>query len=506
MFDQLLEKIPLPARAAIILCLWGGAILALGLVRLDAYGLDEGAALALLLNWSVADQVANPVITFGYPDLRALLFIPLALYWAGSMVAAKVFTLILGFIGIAILYVWRQRSAMAHGEEAALLATGLLLIAPVTILLADQIAIGLFLLLMFGLGWIVDGKYRASPHTISSLYFVQTLLVAITVTLHPMGLAYPLALALHWQRNPKSVAQKKPVWIGIAVAAGIMLVMRLGWIGLEAFANPLIALSRAVLGDASGDPAAISPLPGIVPALLLLLVLAYSLRRLLDDVLGTSLLLALLIGLFYADLNWALLALVVILYFGTPLLIALNSRIGQRGGLVGQRGLVLGALLVVATIFMQADRAYLGRHASDLLAPQDQLIQSLIPEATNQDQPMLAASQWPARTMIVVRADVLPLPPAAADPQTQLEMMAGITHIVFDHNDPDNTRLAMNFRDLTDALVTLERQSGGVILKVRDPVAVRKPQPAAPVSGDEPELPRQEPPQPQAATPEAAKP
>jgi hypothetical protein len=491
-FDKLLEKIPSPVWPLALLCLWGGAILWLDLVRLDAFGLDEGAAMALLLNWSVSDQVANTVTIFGGPDLRALLFVPLGAYWSGSILAAKVFTLIVSFAALYLLHRWRRQALDAHGEETALIASGLLLIAPVTLGLADSIAAGPYLLLLFGLGWLLDRKYRASEHRISSLYFVQTLLVAITVTLHPMGLAYPLALAWHWHRNPKSAQQQKQVWIGIGIATVIVLVMRLGWIALPWGENPLSSLSYAVLGNRFGDPALISPWPGLLPAALLVLVVIWQWRALLNDLLGTTLLIALLLGLLAADANWALLALVVILHAGIPLLIRLNQALGGRMGFVGQRGLVLLAILVVATVFMQADRATALRIASGVLAPQDELIQALMPEAAAKDARFLAASQWPARTMLAVRGDVLPLPPAAADSaEQQLAMMKGVTHVMFDHNDPDNTRLAQNFRALTGATQTVARLPGGVILKLRDantqPVT---PAPAPPVSGDRPELPR----------------
>lgn len=490
--EKIFAKIPPRAWALIIMCLWGGAILWLGVVRLDTFGLDEGAAMALLLNWSVSDQVANPVTTFGGPDLRALLFVPLGLYWSGSILAAKVFTLMITFGALYLLYRWQQRRATAQSDETALIATGLLLIAPVTLGLADSISTGPYLLLLFGLGWVLDGKYRASEHSISSLYFVQTLLVAITVTLHPMGLAYPLALIWRWQREPKSQQQKKQVWIGIAVAVAIVLAMRVGWIALPWLENPLTSLSYAMLGNKLADPALISPLPGIIPGALLLLVLLKNGRHLLNDQLGTTLLIALVLGLLVADANWALIALVVLFYAGVPLLIRANQALGRQAGFVGQRGLVMVCILVVATIFMQADRAQSVRIASALLSPQDELIQTLIPEAAAKDARFLAASQWPARTMLAVRADVLPLPPAAKDAQEQLAIIQGLTHVLFDHNDPENTHLARNFRELTNDVLTLTRQPGGVILKLRD--TPTKPAhaavPAELPKGDQPELPK----------------
>lgn len=494
MFESLLKKIPSRLWAYVLMALWGGAILWLGLMNFTPYGLDEGAAMALLLNWSVADQVINPVTTYGGPDFRALLFVPLGLYWSGSMFSAKVFTLMVCFGAAMLLRSWAQRRPGPHAEEAALIATGLLLISPMLLGQADSMGVGPYLIATFGLGWILDARYRASEHSISSLYFLQTLLVATSVTLHPMGLAYPLALAWRWHKNPKPgpnpKQQKKQVWIGIGLASGIILAMQTGWIALAWLANPLDSLSLALLGNNTGINDEVSLAPGIIAALLLIVVLAKQARQLLDDLFGTCLLIALLIGLFVADSSWALLAFAVILYCGTPLLISANRSLGARAGFVGQRGLVMAVLLVLATIFMQVDKAHGVRLESGLLSPSDELIQKLIPEAADPEKHFLAASQWPARTMLIVRADVLPLPPAAENGPDQLALLGKLTHLIFNHNDPDNTLLARNFREMTDATLTLSRQPGGVILALRnapteDPHA---PKPAAAIDGDNPSI------------------
>ena len=497
MSDQLIEKIPPRIRALIIMCLWGGAVLWFGLVRFDAFGLDEGAAIALLLNWSVSDSVVSTVIALGGPDFRALLLIPLGLYWSGSMIAAKIFSLMITFAAAMVMYSWSKTRTGKNDEETALIATGLFLVAPVTLGLANSISTGPFLLLLFGLGWILDKKYRASEHKISSLYFIQTLLVAITITLHPIGLAYPLALAWHWHKNPKSDRQKKQVWAGVAIATGIILAMHTGWIALSWLKNPLTSLSYAILGNRTANPADISTWPGLIPAALLLVVVIKQAKVLLKELLGTTLLIALLIGLPVADANWAMIALAVLLYCGTPLLIQANKSIGQHAGFVGQRGLVMVVLFITATLFMQADRGYAIQIASGLLSPEDELMRELIPEAAQKEKAFLAASQWPARTMLIVRSDVLPLPTAKKSGEELLDSMEGrnvsITHVIFDHNDPDNTELTKNFRDITGATETLSRMSGGVILKIRE--AANKPPhkaaPVAPAKNDNPTLPNQ---------------
>ncbi len=490
MFESLLEKTPSKVWAYLLMLAWGGSILWLGLINLTPYGLDEGAAMALLLNWSVVDQVINPVTTYGGPDFRALLFVPLGLYWSGSILAAKVFSLMVAFGAAMLLYRWTRQRDAQYGDETALIATGLLLISPATLGLTDHMGIGPYLIAAFGLGWVLDRRYRASEHTISSLYFVQTLLVAITVTLHPIGLAYPLALAWHWHKNPKSHQQKKQVWIGIAIATGIILTMQTGWVALSWMENPIISLSRMFQGTDTNILSEISSVPGIIAAVLLLVVLFKQGRELLNDLFGSSLLLGLLLGLLVADINWAFIALIIILYCGTPLLIRANLALGKHAGFIGQRGLVLTVLLVLATLFMQADKAHGIRLESGLLSPTDELIQTLIPEASDPEKHFLAASQWPARTMLIVRADVLPLPPAAENGPEQLAMLKGLTHLVFNHNNPDNTLLVKNFREMTDAVITLARQPGGIVLALRDapkedPHAAK---PAPPLSTDTPSV------------------
>lgn len=490
MSESLLEKIPAKAWAYLLMFVWGGLILWFGLVNLTPYGLDEGAAMALLLNWSAVDQVATPVTTYGGPDLRALLFIPLGLYWSGSILAAKVFSLIVAFGAAMLLYKWSRQGDAQHGDEVALIATGLFLIAPATLGISDHMGVGPYLIAAFGLGWLLDRKYRASEHVISSLYFVQTLLVAITITLHPMGLAYPLALAWGWHKDAKSERQKRQVWIGISIATAIILAMQIGWIALSWMENPLLSLGRIFQGsaDASSLIDETSLVPGVILAVLLLVVLAKQGRALLSDLFGSSLLLSLMIGLFVADFNWAYVALAVILYCGTPLLIRANLAMGKHAGFIGQRGLVMAVLFVLATLFMQGDKAHGMRIESGLLSPSDELIQTLTPEASDPEKHFLAASQWPARTMLVVRADVLPLPPAAETGPDQLAMIKGLTHLMFNHNDPDNTQLAKNFREMTDATITLARQPGGVILALRDAPKQdpHAPKPAKRISEDTP--------------------
>lgn len=459
------ERIPKSVWYLLIICVWGGAIIGFQLVRLNAYNLDEGAAMALLLNWSVSDQIINPVTTYGGPDFRALLFIPLGLYWPGSMIAAKVFTLMFCFFSALFLFHWCRET---EGEEPALIATGLFLIAPVLIYCADTINIGPFLLSVFGAGLYLDKKYRASPHSISSLYFTQMLVVAVSITLHPMGLAYPLALAWQWYKNPKSDKQKKQVWTGIGITSVVILAMQTGWIDIAWGDNPLTSLHNAVMGYNLREPYLEHWIAGAIVAVFLLLIIYRDFKTLSQNLMGSMLLLSILLGLSAADENWSLICVALLLYRGIPALITVNKSI-KALSFAGQRGLVFVAIMVASLLFMQADKSYATQIISEVLTPRDQLIQRLAEEAADPDKPFLAASQWPAQTMIVCRRDVFKLPPALEDSNEFLKNLGNVTHIIFDHNDIENNGLARNIAELGGYTETVDIQPAGVIVKIRQP-------------------------------------
>ena len=442
-----------------VLLLWGG--LALWLGQRAPYGLDEGAARALLLNWSIAGDVVNPIVIFGVPDFRALIFIPLGIYWSGSLIAAKVFTLLVTCAAAALLYRWSRRSL---SPETALVATGLLLIAPLTLAQADALAAGPYLLLMFGLGAWLDHGYRAEPRPLGGRYFTQMLLVTITVTLHPAGLAYPAALLWRWYKNPLDTPQQRHIYVGTALAVLFALLLQAGWHGLSWWHNPLQLLAAVVLGGGQEAGAAVT-VTGLLVAGLTALVIALNARKLLDDFMGAMLVLALLFGVAAADDAWAMLTLVVILYYGLPKLIALNESLGSPG-YAGKRGGVFALLVIVATGFMTVDRNYYQAVQRGLLSPHDQLIHTLVTEQADKKS-LRVASQWPARTMIACKCEVLPLPPAAKDGDTLLTYLKGITHIVVDPAAPENRKLGLNIAAVGGSLETVALQPGGVILKVR---------------------------------------
>lgn len=438
--------------------IWGGAILALGLVRFEPYGLDEGAARGLLLNWSVVDNIASPIVIFGLPDFRALFFVPLGLYWSGSIIAAKVYTLMMAFSAILLLYSWSRR---ASGIEAALIASALLAISPLMITQIDAIGAGPYLLLTFGLGVWLDKTYRAAQRPLSGWYFLQLLAVGTSVSLHPAGLAYPLALMWRWHKDPADARQKRHVLIGVTLITTIILIMRLGWPDIVWWNNPITTLGLANLGNQMEEP---SWIVGALSAALLLLVLWLERRTLLNDLMGTILLLGLLIGLAAADATWAMLALVLVLYRGVPRLIAAN-----KNSLAGRYGLVMIVMLVVSMSFMLADKSYARIVKDGELSPEDQLIRLLAMEASDTKQPFRAASQWPARSMIACKRDVLPLPPPAKDGEALLKTIKGITHLTFNPYNPAYRELGRNIAQLGAATQTLALQQGGVIIKIRQP-------------------------------------
>lgn len=460
MFANLIARIPARVWVLAALLIWGG--LALLLLRPDGYGIEEGAAHALLLNWTLIDSVASPVFTFGVPDFRAVLFIPVAVYWSGSLLAAKVFTLLITFGAGLLLYRWCSRTV---SPEAALIATGLWLIAPLTLYTANSLGAGIYLMALFALGAWLDEAYRAEPRPLGGKYFAQMVLAAICVSLHPAGLAHPLALALRWYKAPLSRREQRQVFIGLAVAVVAVVLVRMGWSGLAWWSNPLPVLSGLLTtpGTTVGDAA---HWLGFVAGVLTVWVLWVKRAAWLHDTTGLMLVLGLVLGLSAADNTWALLALTAVIYYGVPQLIALNSAWGGAG-LWGQRGGVLLLVVVVATLFMSQDRQQAVQARAAPLAAQDRLLQALVLEAGDEKQPFRVASQWPARTLLVTRRDALPLPPAAKDSVAQLQMLSGVTHLVFDPYRVERD-LARNLSELGAELETVVRQEGGVILKVRN--------------------------------------
>src|SRR5487761_2264380 len=209
MVDSKPKLIPDRYWGYLALLLWGA--LTLFLLRHTAYALDEGAAKAMLLDWSIGDQVASSAVTLGIPDMRALLWLPVGYLWPGQIFAMKVITVLMLAFTAAGLFLWQKRHAT---EESALLATGLLLIAPITLQQVDTLSPGVGLLAAFVAGAWLDRACRESPRAFGGLYFLQLAVCAFSVSLHPAGLAYPLSLMMSWRLQPLDRTQQRIFYIG----------------------------------------------------------------------------------------------------------------------------------------------------------------------------------------------------------------------------------------------------------------------------------------------------
>jgi len=464
----------------IALVIWGAIILSVGLVRFTTNHLDESSARALLLTWSFIQNIATPIPIAGMPDLRTLLLVPAAIYWPGNLIAAKVFSLLYTFAGVALLYRWSSRTA---GRETALIASALLLIAPLTLKQIDAIGAGPFLLLVFGLSAVLDRRYRASKRLFGGWYFSQMLLVAFSVSLHPAGLAYPLALAWGWFRDPLERRHQKYQYLGLVMAPLFVVLFHVGWVSPQWLTDPLPSLSSIF----SGLPTDMEQAPrliGLLPAFLLMLLLAVDYRFLFNDMLGRTLLLAVLAGLSAADNAWALVVLSLLLYRYVYFLILANEKL-SRPRILAERGIVMIFLFVAATLFMVADKTYARVIHTHMLSPQDRLIQTLARKQTDPKRPIRVASQWPGRTMIACKCYVLPLPPAAKDGATLLKNISGISYLVFDHKNPANRPLLRNFSELSGIAETVAVTPAGIIVQIHRQPGAEVPAadaPAAPVT------------------------
>lgn len=458
------------------LLVWGALALGLNLLRLDAYGMDESAARALLLNWTVADRVVNPIVALGAPDLRALLFLPLGAYWTGSFVALKVFMLITLFAAATLLYRWSREHL---DNESALIASGLLLIAPLSLMQINSVGTGPFLLLGFAAGFWLNQIYRRSGKQLSGWYFTQLLLIFTLVSIHPAGLAYPLALAWEWRTNPVDTRQRRQLHIGITLTVifGLLFSYLLGRPALEFLLNPLTTLGAAALGHIPGDPEPLEWSSGIAPALIAAAVIFLQRKRLMNDLLLRMLLLGTLLGLVAADYGWALIVLALVLYCGIPLLIAANNKLGGQG-FAGQRGLVMAAVFIMATLFMIGDRGYRSSIINNTLDPHDDIIRALAIETEEMKEGIFITSQWPARTMLATKRAVFPMPPHYETAEELLQKLGKIDFIVFDPYDPKQKHFRDQISTLNQNVETLIQQPYGVILKVRQ---LDQPKSASPI-------------------------
>ncbi|MFQ5345230.1 MAG: hypothetical protein ACE5DZ_04630, partial [Mariprofundus sp.] len=98
----------------------------------------------------------------------------------------------------------------------------------------------------------------------------------------------------------------------------------------------------------------------------------------------------------------------------------------------------------------------------------DQVIAVLEKEAeTAPVDQFIAASQWPARTLLVTRRDVLPLPPTSADIQEFERKIKGITHLAFNPQQQEMHDLARNMAALSHKYETIALMPEGVVVKLK---------------------------------------
>ena len=443
---------------------WIGLAILLDLVRFTPFAIDEEAARGLLLTWTVADNVVNPIVIFGMPDFRALLYAPVGAYWPGNLMAAKIMSLTIAFIAVTMLYRWGRR---VTDPETALIAASLLLLSPILISQVDSLSAGPYIILGFALGAWLDKAYRNTDKVFGGWYFSQMLWVAILASLHPIALAYPIALAWQWYKNPHEAKKSRHVYIGLAIAVFLALAMRLGWVGVELFGNPFAVLAEALQGSIIWSETDLNWGPGIIAGILLIILILVDIKNLTSDLLSKMLLTCIAIGVIMPDQNWALVCVVLLLFRGTHHIIKLNQA-RQKTGFVGQRGIVAIAVLVVSAFFMYQDKNHALTIKHAILGPVDELIQSLMVEADDDLKPFRVASEWPGRTMLATKRDALPLPPAIDDPEKMLEAVKSVTHIAFNPFIEKNKPLANAISALGGETETLALFKAGAIIKVRD--------------------------------------
>lgn len=458
-----IKSLPEKYIALAVLIIWGAIFLLAGLIRVDPFGLDEGAARALILNWSISDNIVNPIFILGAPDFRAILFAPIGIYWSGSMLAAKIFSLVISFLAAWLLYRWSRRT---DNSETALLATALFLISPFIVGQIDSMGAAPYLLLAFALGAWLDNAYRKTEKYFGAWYFLQLLWIAIVVSLHPTGLAYPAALAYRWYKQPHEHKTSRHVFIGIFLAVFFSLAITWGWHDLQWFSNPFAALSLAVQGGIVISAEQINWVPGIIAAFILGVIFVLDKETMGKDFLGSIFMLAILIGVIAADQVWASLVYTFVIYRAVALLNNWNQQ-RESTSYIGQKGGLIIVAFVTATFFMIQAKT----HALDIkyerLSQEDELILTLANIARDKDKPFRAASQWPGRTMIATRRDVLPLPPAFSDGDELYEKaISQLTHILFNPYDKDNQQLAKNMAMLVSQTTTLELNRSGALVAV----------------------------------------
>jgi hypothetical protein len=204
------------------------------------------------------------------------------------------------------------------------------------------------------------------------------------------------------------------------------------------------------------------------------------------DFLGRILLFALMIGLLTGDEIFGIVALVICLYWGFPLM--LHKSANSQRSFWGQRGMVLLLAVVISTTFMIIDKAYYQLLPMGYLSPRDTLIKALAEDSglflidesgqnTLAPKPIRVASQWPGLTMLACRCDALPLPPNAQNSDALFAMLRGIDYLIFDPRSPKNNSLSLNLATMdAGKSETIALQQGGVIVQIKNPSPAKPPE------------------------------
>ncbi len=450
----------LPRHIALA-ALCGLSVVYMACFRYDLYGVEEGAARSLLLDWSLGSSMLNPVAILGFPDMRALLFSPLNFHWIGDLTAARVLVMFLTLATGLMLYRWAEKRL---NDEAALFATGLWLIAPLTISQINSLGAGNILVLACILCYWSAGFYRASVHATPGNYFVLLLLTALASSMHPAGIGMAAGLAWHETRVQRPARRKRiALLIGLALMLFFILASRAGWPSLELFQNPMPALAAVLEGDLADVP---SLGLGLLALGLMLLALLAEIRRIRDDLFSSMLLGGIMVGAISADMAWAELVLTYILFAGLHGLIALNNRLGGYG-LLRRRGVAAVCVLTLTSGFMLVDKQRLLFNQAGKMHRVDMLIEEVGELTKDLKGQTSVASQWPGRTMLATRRGALPLPPLrAGDPDGFLRQMHGVMFLVYDHHDAGMKAMNRQVAELSNRIHTESILPGGVILRL----------------------------------------
>jgi len=284
-----------------------------------------------------------------------------------------------------------------------------------------------------------------------------------------MGLALPLALFLLWlprANDPIAKLKRRNLLITLVLTTLVLLLMRWGWSGLSWETDYLANLGVILTGSPIIQPKPPTGWGLVIASILGLVVSVYAYQRNFDFF-SLSLVLACVIGLVLPDTSWALMAYITILGIGLPQLIAIHRRTGIQS-LMGQRGGVLLLVIVCASMFTSADKHYREVSQLHLKSDVDYLITSAVGIANDDSKGFTMASQWPGRTMLATKRDVLPLPPESIlqDGKVFIEKTKGVTHFLFNPNSPENKLLSQMSMSLGHRMETIELLPAGIILEV----------------------------------------